>query len=270
MSKSMTRSRRRLLALLMLGLTSSCSSWPSDSSSEPGPIEIAGREAKTIVLLPLNIVLALPTELAPSREMVSKALVEHVEGQGKTVYLLDVSAARALWIQATKIVSESNRAKNFENAAEVLTQLIGEKVDFDALIIPSLYLQNAKLKQTQAGIDAHWSGATQRVEWIGTPSTETEDPKLGSLRAATILVSIFDRAGRELVEKRTGLELIEHLAIEVEKRQGRDKRTWVVTSDLPPIDDEVRLEAAIAFALHPFLPQDPAVTSRLSQTRAAG
>jgi len=264
MSKPKTRSNWLCLVLLPIAFALACSTWPFGSTHEPGPTEIAGREAQTIVLVPLNIVLALPTELDSTTEMVSDALVEHIEAQGKTVHLLDFRVARTLWIQATRIVSESNRAKNFENAAQVLTRLIGEKMEFDAIIIPSLFLQNAKLKQTSAGVDAHWDGATQRLEWIGTPSDKTRDPKLRSISAASILVYILDRTGRELLEKRTGLEIVEHLEIEVKKRQGQDQKTWIVKPDLPPIGDKERLDAAIAFALYPFLPQERPVTPKSS------
>jgi hypothetical protein len=253
---SKTRPSWLCLLLLPIVLALGCSSWPFGSSEENSPVAIAGRAAKTIVILPLNIVLELPTELDSSTDMVSGILVEQLEKDGKTVHQLDFRVARALWIQAARSVKESNRANNFENAAEVLTRLVGEKMEFDALIIPSLFLQNAKLKQPKAGLTAHWDGASQLIEWVGTPTAKTKDPKLRGVGGASILLYIFDRNGEQLAERRTGLELIQHLAIESKRRQGQDEKTWVLENDAPAIADRERVEAAIAHALNPFVPKN--------------
>jgi len=266
----MRSGRLCLLVLPLVVVALGCSSWPDESPSPPSGLEIAGRDAKTIVVFPLNIVLALPTELDSSTEMVSDALVEHIKAQGKTVQQLDFRDARALWIRATQIVSESHRAKNFENAAEVLVQLNGKKTEFDALIIPSLFLQHTRLKSPRAGLTAHWDGAIQRVEWVGTPANDTKEPRVHSLEGASILIYVFDREGRQLLEKRTGIELIQHFEIETKKRQGRDLKTWELTDDVPAIGDRARVQAAMAHALSPFLPEESPTTSRLSTTRSAG
>lgn len=43
-----------------------------------------------------------------------------------------------------KEVRESGLPRNFKNAARVYAQKIGERIEFDAIIVPSIFVQNAK------------------------------------------------------------------------------------------------------------------------------
>jgi PAS domain-containing protein len=236
--------RNLLPVVLALGLLS-CA-----SKSEPAsPAQIAGMRAKTIAIAPLNLVLALPDELKSSAPLAAKALVEHLEANEKTLRAIDFRTAHALWLEATRDLAKSKEAKNFENAARIFTRKIGEKIDFDVLIIPSLYIQNARIRDDIA----YWDSAKQRIEFKGQSRWEIERSEATTIAAASVLIYVLDRDGSVIHTKRTGLELTQHMAIQVEDRKGHDKRTWTVTNDVPALEDENRVRAAMAHSLSPFV-----------------
>jgi hypothetical protein len=45
------------------------------------------------------------------------------------------------------------------------------------------------------------------------------------------------------------------MVLHIEKQQGYDKRTWVLKDDDPAIEDEIRVRAAVAHSLYPYLPK---------------
>jgi hypothetical protein len=236
------------IALIFSGL--SCATSPPAPLS---PLQLAGANAKTIVVAPINVALALPEELTSSTEIVLTALVENVRKHGKTVHLVDFRSGRLLWLDSAREVDRSDISRSFDNAAQIFAKKIGENVDFDALIIPSLYLQNAKV---HADGTARWDGATQRIEFVGQSKWKVDLPPLAIVPAASILLSVFDRDGNPLHSKRTGLELIQHLEIQSKRRKGHDERSWALVDDAPAIEDSIRVSAAIAHALSPFLPKE--------------
>ena len=79
-------------------------------------------------------------------------------------------------------------------------------------------------------------------------------PLSTTVRAASLLVYVLDAEGNPIHTKRTGLELIQHMEIRIEKKRGFDKRIWTLKDDDPAIEDLVRVRAAVAHALYPYLP----------------
>ena len=207
--------------------------------------------AKTIVVAPFNIALPLPTELKSSTRLVSNAIVDHLEDQGKIVHQVEMDIGKTLWVEATREVVSSGGPKNFETAVRVFARKVQQQIKFDAIIIPALYIQNANTNFEVAV----WDSANQRVEYEGRSRQEIEMPPPMTIPAASLLVYVLDSEGDVIHSRRTGLELIQHMEIHVEKKQGYDKRTWALKDDDPPIEDEVRVRAAVAHALHPYLPK---------------
>ncbi len=220
-----------------------------NSSEPPSPLQQKGMRATTIAVAPFNIAVSLPRELESSTQLVSDALIEHLVRLGKKPQLLETRRGTHLWVEATKEIGESGGALNFDSAAGLFARKVRQRTDFDAIIIPSLYIQNA----TAGPESARWDGANQQIEFIGRARKQIEMPPSTTIKAASILVSIFDPEGNKIHSKRTGLELIQHMEIRIEYRQGYDKRIWALKSDDPAIEDEVRVRAALAHSLYPYL-----------------
>jgi hypothetical protein len=223
----------------------------ADPPKPPGPVELEGMRAKTIVVMPFNIALPLPAELSSSPQLVSSALLKHLEERGKIIHRIDADAGEALWLASVVEVRDSSGPKNFENAARVLARHLKPQIDFDAIIMPALYVQNAN---TDFEI-ARWDSANQRVEYIGRSRQEIKMPPPMTIPAASLLIYVFDPEGNPIHSKRTGLELIQHMELQIDKQQGYDERTWVLKDDDPAIEDEIRVRAAVAHALYPYLPK---------------
>jgi hypothetical protein len=215
---------------------------------------------KTIVVAPFNIVSSLPPELEGSTKMVSTALADHLKAHGKTVLVIDFRSGRKLWADSMNEVRESGAKRNFENAARVYARRIGEQLEFDVLIVPSIFIQNAKMRSRTV----RWDGAEQMMVIEGGTGTNRANRYMGNMgtlnvRAASIFVHILDRSGEVIQTKRSGLELIEHIAFRVEKRgghSGTEKLFQDVVSDKPPIDDKEMVRSGVAAALSPFLSEE--------------
>jgi hypothetical protein len=233
-----------ILCALLCALTA-CATEPLT------PLQIAGLEAKTIVVAPFNLALPLPERLEASTAMVEEALVDHLRSNDKQPLLIDDRVGKAAWREAILEISESGGQQNFETAIRVFNRKIHKKTPFDAIIVPSLYIQNAA-SNTEA---ARWDGTGQKIEFRGRARKEIEMPPPTTIPAASILIYVFDSAGNQIHTKRTGLELIQHMEIHIKSQQGYDKRTWTLTDDTPAIESEVRVGAAVAHSLYPFLPK---------------
>jgi len=234
-----------LLPLIFAVLIPSCASGP-----------LAGTAATTIIIAPFNVVSSLPPELEGSTKMVSAVLVEYLEAHGKTVAVMGFRAGRDLWKASIQEVRNSDDKRNFENAARVYARKIGEQFEFDALIVPSLFIQNAKMSSRTV----KWDGAEQTMEQRGTLGTKYQGLRTSSnVRAASLFIHVLDREGGSVQTSRRGLELIQHIEFGTKKRGGysgtKDPQMNLV-DDVPPIQDKDRVRAGIASALFPFLPEE--------------
>ena len=226
----------------------------------PSPAQIAGQEAKTIIIAPLNVVSSLPPELEGSTKMISAALVGHLEAHGKTVRVIGFRAGRDLWKSSMKEVRDSGEKRNFDNAARVYARRIGEQLDFDVLIVPSIFIQNAKMRARTV----RWDGAEQKMVIEGGINSNRANLYQGnmgtlSVRAASLFVHVLDRDGNSIQTKRSGLELIQHLEWRVEQKGGYSGKETVsqeLVNDTPAIQDKERVRAGVAAALSPFLSEE--------------
>jgi hypothetical protein len=250
MISSNLRGRR----LFITALTAGWMGCAIGSDVPTSPVQLAGKRATIIIIAPMNLALPLPSQLESSANFVMRALDDVLRAHEKSIQRIDPRQGRQLWFQSAKEIQQSAAEDNFENAVRVFARKIGEVSEFDTLILPSLYVTNAQVRTEGT---ARWDTATQRIEFIGQSKWEIEVAQLSSVPAASILMSVFDRDGMKIHSKRTGLELVQHLAIQVERRKGHDKRTWGLEDDIPAISDPVRVKAAISHSLFPFLPKGP-------------
>ncbi len=183
--------------------------------------------------------------------MVADALLDHLKSSGKQARSIDRQVGKAVWLESIDEVNSSGGSSSFESAIRIFVRKIQQRMAFDAIIIPSLYIQNAASNSKVA----RWDGTGQKIEFRGRARKEIEMPPPRTIRAASLLLYVFDAAGEQIHTKRTGLELIQHMAIRVEKKQGYDKRIWTQKDDDPAIESKVRVRAAVAHSLYPFLPK---------------
>jgi hypothetical protein len=244
-----------IAALATVSLLGGCASGPPPG---PSPAELAGQNAKIIIISPFNVVSSLPPDLEGSTKMVKNAMVEYLEAHGKTVKRMAFRAGLDLWKASMQEVSDSGQDRNFENAAKVYARKIGEHLEYDVVIVPSLFVQNAEAH----GRAAKWDGTKQMIPLTGdTGATQAYMGNMGKIyvRAASIFVHVVDSSGETIHTKRSGLELIQHLENIVEKDgqySGGEHLKQDLVDDRPPIDDVERVREGIAAVFVPFLPEE--------------
>ena len=253
----MVKTRSHGLHLLPLALSFVLPSCASGPPPGPSPLQIAGMDARTIVVAPFNIVSSLPPELEGSTRMVSTALVRHLQAHGKTVRVMAFRSGRDLWRDSTKEVRDAGQKRNFENAARVYARKIGEQIEFDALIVPSLFIQNAKMR----GRTVRWDGAEDKIEIRGSTGGSLYMGQGGALnvRAASIFIYVLNAQGEAIHTKRSGLEVVQHLEWQTELEAGyssRENTSQELVDDVPAIQDKEKVAAGIANALSPFLSEE--------------
>jgi hypothetical protein len=225
-----------------------CASTPPP---DPDPAAVAGRAAATLAIAPLNLTSPLPPQLIDSTGAVAAALRARLDASGKSIRYLDARGSGALWLESIQAIRAEGGEESFLNAARGFAQRLAERIPFDALILADLYVQNARIHED----NAYWDRTSQKLEFVGQSKWPIEPPATPTIEAASVLVHVFDRRGELLHTRRTGIELIQHYAIQRRSQQGHDRRTWVPQPDVPAIGDETRVRASVAHTLAPFLPE---------------
>jgi len=217
---------------------------------DPGVVQILGAQAKTVAVAPLNIMVELPNELEAATEFVSGALVRHLEIHGKTVRSLEFRYARGVWSASVNEVVASGGARNFQAAARIFVRRVGETIDFDVLVVPSLFIQNAERARSPSLGTHQWDGAQQSIEVSGLPGRYRCIPQV--IDASSILVFVYDAEGNEIQSKQSGIELL----YTIEAGPGRDPDS-IVCKKTPVRPSKGRARAGVARGFFPFLPISP-------------
>jgi len=203
----------------------------------------------------------MPPSLEGSSRIVSDSLVETLEAHGKTVRVIGFEAGRQIWRDSINEVRKSGLPKNFKNAAKVYARKIGEQVEFDVLLVPSLFVQNAKMRSRTV----RWDGAEQKIERRGNSRGALMESGSIVVKAASLFLHVLDREGVEVHSKRAGLELIQYMQFGAKTKRGylsgegdleSFAANFVLIDNIPPIASEERVRAGVAAALAPFLPEE--------------
>lgn len=226
-----------------------------------------GVSAQRVVILPLNVAMTLPPELEGASHRVWNALARYVQAQGKDVTTVPLADARRLWlhsyrltaaaVEATKGTAEETPALDFDAVARTFVLELGREAEFDALIMPSLFVQQARLSSHLA----RWDGVVRKVEVEGdvhrVGSIVTSTRLTGTTQGASLHVAILDPEGENLHEAQAGLVLLDHMVVGGEPGAAVTERRfhWEPRPDLFENEEDVR--EGIERALDPFLAPPP-------------
>jgi hypothetical protein len=244
------RRRRRLLALAALAF--GCAKAP------PHETTVLAKVPERIVILPMNVTAPLPAELKGESGATWSALEVYLRAHGAGLKTLAYPSARGLWLASIRDARADPKKKDagFDDAARLFVAKLKQHTDFDALVIPSLYVQRATL----SGTNARWDGAEQTLQMAERADVQIPaDAAIeGVVPAASLHAVVFDGAGAKLHEGRAGIALLV---------RGRLARTGA-PNEAPSFSfialkepfDRVRLVGAAANALAPWVPLLPAAT----------
>src|SRR5262245_14157687 len=233
------------LAALLLGC----------AGSPPRGTTVIAKVPERIVILPLNVTSPLPAELQGARGLVWNALEVYLRSHQIKLQTLSPESARGLWLASIKEARSDPKVKNpgFDDAARSFVHKLTGSAQFDALLVPSLYVQRATLSGTVARWDD--TEATIAVDVAGRSAQIPDDAPLeGAAPAASLHVVVFGADGAKIQEARAGLALL--VGARITPASGA--RTEPDISFVPrrePFADRAALVLGVARALSPFLPR---------------
>ena len=242
--------QKALPVVLLVLLSVSCA---TGRSQERMRIELAGLNAKTIAIVPVNLVIALPTELETSAPMVDRALREVIESHGKSVRAIGYRRGRTLWTESMLEAEKTGAPRSFESAARIMASELHKDIEFDSLIIASMYLQYPKWQ----GRVARWDGARQTVKSSGLGRVSRYCVGMPGLKGVSLLIHVLDANGGTIHSTQAGLELLHYINAEPTVDENRGRLGCRIEKNEPALQDEQRVLSGIARGLAPFLPEVP-------------
>lgn len=209
-----------------------------------------------VVILPMNVTAALPAELKDESAAVWSALEVYLRAHGAGLKTLAYPSARGLWLASIRDARADPKLKDpgFDEAARLFVGKLGQHSEFDALVVPSLYVQRALLE----GTTARWEGVEQSIEMIDRADVEIPSDAAieGVVPAASLHVAVFDASGARLHEGRAGLALLVRARLARTGTVNEAPSFAFVARDEP--FERNRLVRGVAKALAPWVPALPA------------
>ena len=238
--------------VVVLAAVFGCASGPSNTLT-PG-YEGAPGIARFVVCAP-NTVISLPAEMQRSTAMVRDQIDAYLRFHERESQSLDLFACRKLWTEAMTAAKEKGA---LEQTPAHFARQLDEIYDFDAIVLPSLIVHEAR---TTNGY-ARWDGVERRMAVVrGDSKRRFERDQLaqqvasagasGDFMVTSLHLLVFSPAGERIFEGRGGIEFVQELDLSNFRRKRAIE--FRLREDLPGGIDAVREGIAIAFA--PLLPE---------------
>jgi hypothetical protein len=243
-----------------LALALGCASAPARERTV-----LAGGWAQTLLILPLNVPAVMAPELEAARAAVWEELEIYLRAQGKELKTVAFPTARQLWLAAMRKVrsGEKGSRAGFDEAAQAFVLELARHADFDGVIVPSLFVREARI----AGTRARWDGVERALEFeVQGRAGEAAPgpPPAGGVPAGDVVAAasfhavVLDAQGRKIQEALRGLDLLVRVRVS-EPAGGPDGTGSLEYATRPdPLADRAHVRDAIAGALAPFLPRSDA------------
>jgi hypothetical protein len=182
------------------------------ASPPPSERSVLLSESRVLLILPLNVAALMPQELEGPSAIVWRELELYLRAQGQELKTVARPVARKLWLQSIQLAraGEKGARAGYDDAARNLALELRKHAEFDALIAPSLYVQQARIAKRSAS----WDGVERELEFefgervLEARSLVANTPLEGAAPAASIHVAVFDAQGEKLHEGRGGLDLL--------------------------------------------------------------
>jgi hypothetical protein len=232
------------------------------TNASPQKTTVLAQVPERVVLLPLNIATPMPAELKNASAEVWSALEVYLRAHGATLKTVAYPTARALWLASVRDAKADPKLKDpgFDDAARLLVAKLKESAEFDALIIPWLFMQRATL----SGTTATWDGSERTVEFETRRGdvVPSDAPIEGAVPAVSLRAAVYNGAGAKLHEGHAGVALLVRVRV-TPASVPNDPPNYSFVALRDPFDDRKFLLQQTARALSPFVPLLP--TAQLAE-----
>jgi hypothetical protein len=223
------------------------------TSAGPHGTTVLAKVPERIVILPLNVTTPMPGALEKDSPAVWSALELYLRAHGASLKTVSFPTARTLWLASIRDARNDPKIKKpgFDDAARLLVAKLRPETEFDALIIPSLYVQRASV----AGGKVAWDGSQHALEMEtahGLVEVPEDAPIEGAVPAASLHAVVFNAEGSKIHEGRAGIALLVRGHLVPSAPNDPPNVTLVARRD--PFDDRDLLMTGTARAFVPFIP----------------
>jgi len=243
----------RLAATLALAALVACA-----SAAPKERTILAGNVARNVLILPLNVAAVMPAEIEAASPVVWAELEVYLRGQGKELKTVAFPIARKLWLACIRKARAADARAGYYDAARLLVEELGNHADFDAVILPSLYLREAPVE----GRTARWDGVERPLEIDSKERLPADLPLEGVAPAASLHVVVLDAEGGKLQEAIAGLDLLVDVRVRRKREWSADPLSVRYVARTHPFEKREYVQEGIAKALADFLPPPPPVGDR--------
>jgi hypothetical protein len=249
-----SRPRRTARAALVVAVASLVFGCPA-----PGYHPKHGGEVERVLVLPLNVVAAMPKELVGGARQVDRILLDYLAERGKSVETTSFADAVAAWHAGEgDCRSEGKeRCDRFLGVAPYTARRLRAQHDYDVLIVPYLLMRGARTN----GVEATFDDVKRTVE---TPAYGPDGPlwlARNRIRAASLKVYGFASDGDKVFAGIGGLDVVDR--VEVSRDDGSNgpyqnpyPYTYTVHVRDNLLGDPAMIREGVALALRRLVPRD--------------
>ena len=205
-----------------------------------------------VVLLPLNLVEALPAELRKPSANVWKSIDEYLRTAGKETASLGRYESRDRWKMAEHKLKQSEEGvPGTDSVARQFIRQLHEDREFDAVVMTSLVYREARI--FQGSNTAAWDGVERDFQIVNAPtmygSIYLMTAAAGKMDGVSLHVYVFDGDGAKIFESFGGVDLVHKMDLNVPNVPGATPAKLVRR----PLSDAVAVRAGIERAFDPYI-----------------
>jgi len=206
------------LAALLVALAALVSGCPA-----PGWDPDWKSKAEHVLVLPLNVVAAMPEEVVGRSEKVDDIMLDYLAKHGKSVYAIGFEKATAAWRAAEGDCrsAEPKGCERFANVAPFAARKLRADHEFDVMIVPYLLLRGARTN----GYTASFDGVERPVKMWNYPAygpygygyaygPYVYDPWWGGrsrVRAVSLKAFGYSAEGKKLFDGIGGIDVVDQI-----------------------------------------------------------
>jgi hypothetical protein len=239
-----------MAAGLVLAILLACTA-PAKHYIVPGYEGAPG--VRRVLLCPLNVAVALPSELSSGAGPVYREIEAYLESRGLEVDTLGLAEARALWQQAVFEAKQSGS----RDAGSLLAKNLVATTEFDAMVMPSLITRTVRVNDNSGT----WHGVRRRVSMVNLPhrgqGVEADifskgiaaGGVSGPVLAASLHVMAYLPDGLRVFEGIGGIAFVQEADL-----RGASEFRWQLRPNPKPLHEPDLLKESLQIAFGAYLP----------------
>ena len=198
-----------------------------------------------VLVLPLNVVAAMPEELSGGARHVDRILLDYLAERGMAVQTIGFQDAVAAWRAGeSDCQPEAKRCDRFLDVAPFVARRLRAGHDYDVMLVPYLLLRGARTDGEVASFDG-----VKRLVSPGFPADAPLWMSRSRIRAASVKVFGFAPDGKRIFAGIGGLDVVDQI------ETSGDYGAYTIEVRENVLGDSEAIREGVARALHRLVPR---------------